>query len=155
MDMFAVLETDLQLGEQVARGAISAEERERMVARMAEWREISGGPSSYWDKAEPIEGVLVEVLEHQGQFDKPVYVIKTDEGNVGVNATTVIETKMNHVPLGYLVRVTALGETKSEKTGRTYQDFKVEIGGMAMQEVADKAAKPDASPAIGDEDIPF
>lgn len=161
MELFDMLEADLALGEAVKRGDITQAKRERMMVRMTEWKEISGGPGSYWDKEQPIEGVLVEVLEHQGQFDKPVYVVKTDDGNVGINASTVLESKMSHVPVGYLVRVTSLGEAKSEKTGRTYQDFRVEVGGMAMTEVPSSVSsftppKPDeAAIEIGEEPIPF
>lgn len=57
-----------------------------------------------------------------------VYVIKTDEGKlVGVNSFPVIDSAFNQIAEGEKVRITFQGKKKSEKTGREYNDFSIEV----------------------------
>ncbi len=90
------------------------------------WTEVSAGVSQFWDKEGTVQGVLIEKVESQGQYNTSLYTLKNGNETIGVNGTTVIDSKLRHLELGTEVRITALGEAKSEKSGRTYQDFKVE-----------------------------
>lgn len=118
------------------------------VVHMSEWHEVSGGVGEYWDRKEPIEGVYVEKREDSGQYHTMLYVLRTEKGNVGVNGTSVIDSKFAQLVIGQEVRIEPLGETKSEKTGRTYQDFKVLAREMPMKPVGEE-------PEFADAEIPF
>jgi ASC-1-like (ASCH) protein len=119
---------------------------------MSEWQEINAGAQTYWDRKEPVQGVLVSVKPESGQYNTKLYVLEAKGGaHVGVNGTAVLDSKLDQVKVGTEVRIEPLGEAKSEKTGRTYQDFKVLTREVPFAEVTTESTKDE----IALEDIPF
>jgi hypothetical protein len=96
---------------------------------MTEWKTAGGG--SYWNYTEAgkgavVQGIYTDKKEHVGDYDSTVFVIKTAEGIVNVNGSTVLERKFNDVSLGDEVRIEYLGMADSEKRkGAQYHDFDV------------------------------
>lgn len=90
-----------------------------------EWTEVIASDNKMWDKKAPIIGVLVGKKENVGPNESMLYTIKTDDGNVGVWGSTVLDNKFVEIPLGFKVKIEPVGLVKSPKTGREYQDFKV------------------------------
>jgi len=89
------------------------------------WNEVSINDSVTWDRESPIEGVYVSKKDNVGANESRLYVIKTDKGDVSVWDSTVLHSKFSEIEIGCKVRIEPLGEIKSEKTGRSYMDFKV------------------------------
>lgn len=95
------------------------------------WLDASAGKTDgTWDKSAPIMGKYVRKQENVGPNNSNMYHIEITEGDdqgktIGVWGSTVLDTKFDSVPVNSLVKVEALGKTKSEKTGREYEDFKL------------------------------
>lgn len=98
-----------------------------------EWKEVT--PNNVWDRKAPIQGELVKVQSDVPPNGSMMYTLKTKDGNVGVWGSTVIDTKMESVPQGVMVRIEPLGLTKSPKSGREYQDFRVFFKDVPFKEV--------------------
>lgn len=111
------------------------------------WKEVSVGDAAVWDRIKPIEGELIKVRSDVGPNGSMMYTLRTKAGDVNLWGSTVLDTKFEDLSEGTMVRIEPLGKTKSEKTGREYQDFKVlYLEGSALD-------KPD-EPALSDEDMP-
>ena len=89
-----------------------------------EYEEIVAGQVWTIEKeGDSIEGVFKRTVA--GQFGNN-YVIATEDEELTVFGSTVLNTKMASVDEGSKVRLTYIGEKKS-KEGRVYKDFKVEV----------------------------
>lgn len=92
---------------------------------MSKWQEATISSSPTWDREEPIEGEYIEFKQNVGPNESFLYMIETKDGKVGVWGSTTLDTKFTDISLHSKVRIEPLGPVKSEKTGRTYLDFKV------------------------------
>lgn len=111
---------------------------------MSDWKEISVEDSDMWDRQKPLEGKLVKVQSNVGPNESMLYTVKTQEGNVGVWGSTVLDTKFAGIANESMIRVEPQGKVKSEKSGREYQDFKVFVKPPEFEEVdTDKEPLPD------------
>lgn len=92
---------------------------------MTEYEEIEGGNVWQFEKeGDNIEGEFTDIVA--GQYGNN-YVVKDEKGDkFTIFGGSVINTKMANVEKGKKIRVTYLGEVKSQ-SGRTYKDFKVEV----------------------------
>lgn len=114
------------------------------------WEEVkSETASEMWDKVGTLEGTFVGVKENVGANDSKVYTVTVKDGDVSFWGSTVLDTKLEGMVKGTPIRVTALGKVKSEKTGREYNDFKVEFQ-TGFQEVP--AVKPQVRAATAFDD---
>lgn len=80
------------------------------------------------EAGQTIQGVYEEARE--GNFDNITYMIRTEDGLVGINATGKLEKLMDNVAVGSTVRIEYLGTTKIEKgkwAGKPAHDFKVSV----------------------------
>lgn len=111
------------------------------------WKEVVAEEGSVWDRKDPIEGKYINYKEKVGPNESKLYTLKTKEGEVGVWGSTVLDTKFAQIQRNSMVKIEPLGETKSEKSGRTYQDYKVFVIPPAFEEVDDAP--------INLDDIPF
>lgn len=66
-----------------------------------------------------IEGKFLEII--MGKFG---YLIETED--ILISANDVLHNKIKHLPTGTDIRVTRLDDVKSEKSGFTYKNYKVE-----------------------------
>ena len=91
---------------------------------MSEWKEVTGANLIRFEEpGSVVEGKLVGTEE--GMFGD-MYILETSNGRENLPSFTALNTKMKVLEEGTQVRITYLGEVKSEKSGRVYKDFKVE-----------------------------
>lgn len=87
-----------------------------------EWKKVERHAHDFKENPE----VIGEVVEKpESQFGGVDFVLKTKGGEVLVYGKTALQTKMANIKPGTMVKIVLLGERKSEKTGRTYEDFEV------------------------------
>lgn len=100
------------------------------------FKEITGGSNikSYWPKkaaerkvGDSVTGIYRKRMERKNPdgTDSVLYLVETSEGLVGVNSSATIARAMEQIPYDTTVKITFNGQAKSQKTGRTYNDFKV------------------------------
>ena len=97
-----------------------------------EWQEIgNSGESITWDKTGTLIGTYKRHKTNVGPNESNVYELEvTNNGETetySIWGSTVLDTKFEQIDIGSLVKIEALGEAKSPKTGRTYNDFKVSV----------------------------
>ena len=92
-----------------------------------------------WDRLAPIQGTLINVKINVGPNESMLYELRTKRGVVGVWGSAVLDTKFASIANGSMVKIEPMGEVKSEKTGRKYQDFKVFVKPPEFEEVLDGA----------------
>lgn len=138
---------------------------------MSDWKEALGTTSDeVWDRQETLQGIYIERQENVGPNNSMMYLVKTDKLTVSVWGSTILDARFAEIPIGSEVKIEPLGETKSEKTGRSYMNFKVmyrsapfeEAGakpGLDRSVLTKKAVTPKTSDLPEDEvnldDIPF
>lgn len=90
-----------------------------------EFEEVGGGTVWQFEKeGDNIEGELVDIVA--GQYGNN-YVLKApSDEEFTVFGGTVLNTKFAKIEKGKYVKITYIGEVKSQ-SGRTYKDFKVEV----------------------------
>lgn len=113
-----------------------------MSGNIEEWQEVVLGGEAMWDKKTTISGRLVSAKDAIGPNNSKLYTLATETGEVGLWGSTVLDNKFERIELGSMVKIEPLGEAKSEKTGRNYQDFRVFF-------------KPKAEEPIDMKEIPF
>ena len=100
------------------------------------FKEITGGSNikSYWPKkaaarkvGDEITGIYRKRMERKNPdgTDSILYLVETSEGMVGVNASATITRALEQIPYDTTVKIVFNGQAKSQKTGRSYNDFKV------------------------------
>lgn len=86
---------------------------------------IETGQSASWDESEVLIGTYVRVKTNVGTHNSNVYVIRKEDGSeLGVWGSTVINGRFEEIPVGSLIKIESLGETKS-KTGTKYKDYRI------------------------------
>lgn len=111
---------------------------------MSDWEEIVAETNDeVWDRKASIEGLLVDIKSDIGPNESFLYVLKTKEGKVSLWGSTVLDTKFEGIANGSQVRIEPQGKVTSEKSGRTYQDFKVFVKPPAFKEVGDDEPLPE------------
>jgi hypothetical protein len=99
--------------------------------------EVTAENNETWDRQATITGKLVDVKSGVGPNESMLYTLETEDGRIGVWGSTVLDTKMAGIQRNSMVKIVPQGETKSEKTGRKYQDFKIYVKAPAFEEVID------------------
>lgn len=102
---------------------------------MSEWIEVRRDEEetrrkpTIWDPqsmGDSIQGIYIEVEENVGQFKSNMYTIKNEDGETKFWGSTVLDSLMEKVPLGYEVRVTYMGKQPSKHGKKLWKDYKVE-----------------------------
>lgn len=92
----------------------------------SDWKEATVSSNQAWDRKEPLEGEYVKFQQNVGPNESMMYTLKKADGEeVGVWGSTTLDSKFVDIPLHSKVRIEPLGLIKSEKTGRSYLDFRV------------------------------
>ncbi|MBU4348643.1 hypothetical protein KJ671_04050 [Patescibacteria group bacterium] len=68
-------------------------------------------------------GVLKEKVE--SQFEGFDFILEAKGKEVLVFGKTALQSKLSGVAIGTKIKIVYLGEKKSEKTGRNYEDYEV------------------------------
>lgn len=103
-----------------------------MTQNTDDWQEVgSSGESETWDKQGTLIGVYKRHKTDVGPNDSNVYeveaIVDGEPKLYSVWGSSVLNSKFEQIEVGSLVKIEALGETKSAKTNRTYNDFKISI----------------------------
>jgi hypothetical protein len=102
-----------------------------------------------WDRKDVLEGVFKSVRAGVGPNESKLYVVKVKDEEVALWGSTVLDTKLADIAPGTPIRITPMGEVKSEKTGRKYMDFKVEYKTGYVESQSDEGEP------MSLDDIPF
>lgn len=128
-----------------------------------EWKEVTEEINdNVWDREGTVQGVYTQKKTNVGPNDSTMYVLKNKDGNVSVWGSAVLDARFEQIPLGAEVRIESLGKETSEKTGRSYYNYKVEFRAVPFEEVGDKSEPKASDKPSKDEpedvnlaDIPF
>lgn len=98
------------------------------MADKNDWIKLEGGSNSesvVWDyKKEPeIQGIYTSMDQMVGPNNSNMYHLKTKEGDISLWGSTLIDDRFKGIGLGEEVKIVYLGKQKSEKTGRSYNNF--------------------------------
>lgn len=103
---------------------------------MPNFVEVTGGSNikAYWPKkaaerkvGDEVTGVYRKRMERKNPdgSDSVLYLVETSDGMVGVNSSATIARALEQIPYDTTIKIVFNGQAKSQKTGRTYNDFKV------------------------------
>lgn len=90
-----------------------------------QWKEVvMDTNSAVWDREEPIEGKFVKTEQDVGPNKSKMHVLETDDGEVKIWGSTVLDDKLMGVVKGTYVKIEYEGKLKSKK-GTEYHSYKV------------------------------
>ena len=110
------------------------------------FREVTGGSNikSYWPKkaaerkeGDSVEGIYRKRMERKNPdgTDSVLYLLENKDGElIGVNSSATITRAMEQIPYDTMVRIEYHGQARSQKTGRTYNDFRVFMDDASQSE---------------------
>ena len=94
---------------------------------MAEWMKIDRNAFDFKTNKELV-GKLKEIVPNQ--FGGNDFLIEKEGGEtVLVFGKTALQSKMAGISIGKQVKMIYVGQKKSDKTGRTYEDYEVFVKG--------------------------
>lgn len=98
-----------------------------MADKKNEWQESSGGNFMKFEKAgDKVQGILIERKPEQGDYKSTVYTVKNGDTLTSFFSNNLLDDKLKGKELGKTeVIVEFLGKKKG-KSGREYNDFKVQ-----------------------------
>lgn len=90
------------------------------------WKKVEGTRVHNFDEEPLVEGMLTTKVESEyGGYD---YILELANGDkVKVFGKTSLNSRMENVRIGQKVRISFLGLKHSDKTGRTYHNYEVEV----------------------------
>lgn len=95
------------------------------------WKKVERKQSETWDwdsDGSVLEGELLEKEENVGSNNSMLYRIRLNDGEeMAVWGSTALDSRMKVIEPGMKIRITYKGKVKSEKTGRTYKDFNLDL----------------------------
>lgn len=110
------------------------------------WVELSDS-SEAWDRKGTIQGKYILMKTNVGPNNSKMYMLEVEgKGQIGVWGSTVLDGKFEQIPRGSEVKIESLGKTKSEKTGREFDNYKVMFKPVAGATVDPVAAVQDVMP---------
>jgi len=92
------------------------------------WIEVNPTTEEMWnpEEQETIQGIYVSLKIKVGPNESNVYVLNTvDNKKVGVWGSRVLDDRFKEIPIGSEIKIEYLGEQRTKKGGRTYQNYKV------------------------------
>jgi hypothetical protein len=84
--------------------------------KMAEWEKVEKEIFKFEKEGDFIEGKLLAVVDSPTYSNK-VYTIETKQGNKTVFGTVVIDSQMQLVKMGQMIKILYVGEKSSDKKG--------------------------------------
>lgn len=96
------------------------------VDEFADAEEVNAQSSKTWDQTDPIIGNYIGFKTNIGPNASNMYNVRTDDGEItGVWGSTVLDSKMEQVPIGSRVKITYLGLEDNPKSGRSFKNYSV------------------------------
>jgi hypothetical protein len=101
---------------------------------MSQWKEVKRDEEEkekvkFWEPdviGETLQGTYIDLEENVGQFKSNLYTLRTNEGEVKVWGSTVLDGLMDKVDMGLEIRITFNGKQPSKSGKNPWKDFKVE-----------------------------
>ena len=101
---------------------------------MSQWKEVKREEeekekTKFWEPdviGETLQGTYIDLEENVGQFKSNLYTLRTNEGEVKVWGSTVLDGLMDKVDMGLEIRITFNGKQPSKSGKNPWKDFKVE-----------------------------
>ncbi|WP_321421738.1 hypothetical protein [uncultured Methanobacterium sp.] len=101
---------------------------------MSEWTEVKRDEDevekpTFWEPeavGESLQGKYIDLEENVGKFKSNLYTIRTNEGEIKIWGSTVLDELMRKVNLNNEVRITFNGKQPSKSGKNPWKDFKVE-----------------------------
>ncbi len=101
---------------------------------MSQWKEVKRDEeekekTKFWEPeviGETLQGTYIDLEENVGQFKSNLYTLRTNEGEVKVWGSTVLDGLMDKVDMGLEIRITFNGKQPSKSGKNPWKDFKVE-----------------------------
>lgn len=100
------------------------------------FKEITNTGMSYWPKkaterkeGDEITGTYIrkDTRVNPDGSQSVLYVLKTENGLVGVNSSAMIARGLEQIPEGSTVKIIYRGKARSQKTGREYNNYSVYV----------------------------
>lgn len=112
--------------------------------------------SEVWNREKTLEGKLVKIESDIGPNKSHMYTVETDDGEIKVWGSTVLDDKLMSVPKGTYVKIEYEGKLKSKK-GAEYHSYKVFIDedSIPQAEPTEDTVHPVDDGEIDLKDIPF
>jgi hypothetical protein len=118
------LTANVQVGYVLLAG-ITIIKGEFMANQDDSWIEVGGGDNNdTWDRTGTIVGQYVKKQVDVGPNKSNLYTLKTDDGELGVWGSAVLDTKFENISVGSMVKIESLGKTKGQR-GSEYYDYRV------------------------------
>jgi hypothetical protein len=100
-----------------------------MVERKnSEWEEVKDPENNVWRPqvaGDEIIGIYLRKETDVGRYHTNKYTLETDDGEMDVFGSTVLDTKFKEVPLGYEVKIVYQGEKPSKPPRKPFKLFQV------------------------------
>jgi hypothetical protein len=93
-----------------------------------EWKEIKDAEDVVWKPVrmgDEISGKYIRMEEDVGMYHSNKYTLETENGEVDVFGSTVLDNKFKDVPLGYEVKIVYQGEKPSAPPKKPFKSFQV------------------------------
>jgi hypothetical protein len=100
---------------------------ERMQNRNTDWEEVKD-PEDIWRPeaiGEEISGIYLRKEDNVGIYHGNKYTLETDDGEVDVFGSAVLDKKFEDVPIGYEVKIVYQGEKPSKPPKKPFKLFQV------------------------------
>lgn len=89
------------------------------------WKEITAGLYVFSDVGESVEGTVIG--REETQFNDVIVLRVTDNTVCRIPIKTALENKLANMKEGTRIKITYLGKKKSERSGREYEDYRVDV----------------------------
>jgi hypothetical protein len=93
-----------------------------------DWEEVKDPEESIWRPEAAGDEILGRYIEKErdvGPYKSTKYTLETDEGEVYVFGSTVLDRKFDDVPIGYEVKIIYQGEKPSKPPKKPFKLFQV------------------------------
>jgi hypothetical protein len=92
------------------------------------WEEVKDPEDSVWRPeaiGDEISGIYLRREDDVGMYHATKYTLETDDGEMDVFGSTVLDNKFKDVPIGYEVKIVYQGEKPSKPPKKPFKLFQV------------------------------
>ena len=100
------------------------------------------------EEGDSIEGVLVEIKENVGVNKSKLYKVQTDDGLISVWGSTILDSRLEQVPVGAKIKIVYQGLGKAKAGRNAPKLFKVYID----TEYRDYSRDPEGNPIVEEDE---
>jgi len=97
---------------------------------MTNWKEVSQTSNPTWnpESGKHAEGKLVNKQGNIGPNKSNLYTLQQADGTkMGVWGTAMLDSNLDRISIGDMVKIEYLGKATNPKTGREYRNFRISV----------------------------